>query len=208
MPRIIRPITRFTKQDAMGGIDENIIIDNVKYNYKAGGLHSADRAIHINNSEYYLIDVDGTSYYPTLALNNRFFPKQLNADIMYKIGTTLVTDRIDAKRKGLLLADVLKIAVNVGLFGKFGDIHSPLCDYKAKYQITLNGQLWLLKLIELNHLSGIKVFSANTDGVTFKVKPEQLDVFYDNCSKWEALSNVNLEETQYENYIRRDVGII
>lgn len=197
----VKPLNVITSK-----INENFIIDDVKYNFKLGGLHSDDRGILLSEAEYLLLDVDGTSYYPTFVMNNEFYPEHLNKAILGNIAKLLVSDRILAKRQGSKVAEVLKITINTGFFGKYGDVDSPLCDFKAKYSVTLNGQLMLLKLIEMQHLKGIKVFSANTDGVTFKVKPEQLDMFQSICREWETLTNVNLEETYYEKYVRRDVN--
>ena len=63
----VKPLNLVTSK-----INENFIIDDVKYNFKLGGLHSDDRGILLSENEYLLLDVDGTSYYPTFVMNNKF----------------------------------------------------------------------------------------------------------------------------------------
>ena len=61
-------------------------------------------------------------------------------------------------------AEGLKIAIN-RMYGAFRDINDYLYDPKCTYKVTINLQLCLLMLIEALELKGIKVISANTDGI-------------------------------------------
>ena len=69
-------------------------------------------------------------------------------------------------------AEGLKIAIN-RMYGAFRDINDYLYDPKCTYKVTINLQLCLLMLIEALELKGIKVISANTDGIVCIIKPEQ-----------------------------------
>ena len=51
------------------------------------------------------------------------------------------------------------------MYGAFRDINDYLYDPKCTYKVTINLQLCLLMLIEALELKGIKVISANTDGI-------------------------------------------
>ncbi len=45
-------------------------------------------------------------------------------------------------------------------------VNNPsLCDKKQCIKVTINGQLFLLMLIEKLELAGIHIISANTDGI-------------------------------------------
>ena len=50
-------------------------------------------------------------------------------------------------------------------FGKYGDAFSTLFDPGAMLAVTLSGQLMLIDLIERLTEAGIRVISANTDGL-------------------------------------------
>lgn len=205
-PVLVELLNTIKKLDCMRDkIDIPLQIGNSFLSFKLGGLHSADRPTIMKSGQYYLIDVDGTSYYPSLVDQGKIYPEHLNKTVMEQINHLVVGDRKKFKKTKDLMADVLKIVINTGFFGKYGDENSPLYDPKAKYTITINGQLLLLKLIE-KQIGVAEVISANTDGITFKIYPEYLSEFYRLCKEWELETGINLEEAMYEKYIRRDVN--
>ena len=63
-------------------------------------------------------------------------------------------------------------------------------------------------LIEALELKGIKVISANTDGIVCIIKPEQEADYKACCDWWQEYNNFELEFTNYEKYLRNDVKII
>ena len=74
------------------------------------------------------------------------------------------------------------------------------------YNVTINGQLFLLMLIEDLELAGFHVISANTDGVVARVETNRLDEYYKVCKDWSKRTKFNLEYTTYTNYIRTTVN--
>ena len=96
--------------------------------------------------------------------------------------------------------EALKIVVNA-IFGKLGDENGPLLDLKALYATTINGQLYLLKLIEMLSIKGFQNVSANTDGIITEIPIERYDEFVSICKEWEALFNFQLEFTKYHKYV-------
>ena len=100
---------------------------------------------------------------------------------------------------------MLKIVIN-GLFGKLGDLYSSVVSPQLMLQVTITGQLLLLKLIEMFELSGIQVISANTDGVVSKYKKLEREKVREIISEWEKLFNLKTEETQYKFLACRDVN--
>lgn len=94
-------------------------------------------------------------------------------------------------------AEGLKIAIN-RMYGAFRDINDYLYDPKCTYKVTINLQLCLLMLIEALELKGIKVISANTDGIVCIIKPEQEADYKACCDWWQEYNNFELEFTNYE----------
>jgi len=94
-------------------------------------------------------------------------------------------------------SDTLKISVN-GSFGKLGSKYSFLYAPQLLIQTTVTGQLCLLMLIERLTDVGIKVVSANTDGVVLlcpkKLEYEMEVIVFD----WMLETSYTLERTDYK----------
>ncbi|MFA7174773.1 MAG: hypothetical protein WC340_15455 [Kiritimatiellia bacterium] len=102
-------------------------------------------------------------------------------------------------------SDTLKIAIN-GSFGKLGSKYSALYAPDLLIQTTVTGQLALLMLIERLHLAGVRVISANTDGIVLhhtKAKQPGIDaIMWD----WMLDTSYTLERTDYRAIASRDVN--
>jgi len=81
-----------------------------------------------------------------------------------------------------------------------------LFDLKAMYEVTINGQLYLLKLIEMLSEINVQVVSANTDGIVCKIYKDQLNDYERVCKNWCNWSKLELEFTDYIKYIRTTVN--
>lgn len=114
-------------------------------------------------------------------------------------------DLLLKSKRHKIKAEGLKIAIN-RMYGAFRDINDYLYDPKCTYKVTINLQLCLLMLIEALELKGIKVISANTDGIVCIVKPEQEADYKVCCDWWQEYNNFELEFTNYEKYLRNDVN--
>lgn len=145
--------------------------------------------------------------------------KHLIPKAWFRIADTIVDERLEhkhlAKDKSLDImerdkhataAACLKIVANAGIFGKMGSEKSFLCDKKAMYQVTINGQLFLLMLIEKLELAGIHVISANTDGIVTIVPRELEQTADDICHWWEKHLGLELEFTYYTKYVTEGVN--
>lgn len=89
---------------------------------------------------------------------------------------------------------------------KLGFEYGFLYDLRAMYEVTINGQLNLLMLIEDLELAGIHVISANTDGIVSKVFKQQEDEYYSICKKWVVKTKFDLDYTIYKKYVRLNVN--
>ena len=75
----------------------------------------------------------------------------------------------DRRIKGIVGA--LKLAVN-SVYGKSSDMNSWIYDRQLTMFTTITGEFSLMMLIEKYELNDIHVISANTDGVTIKVRKD------------------------------------
>ena len=176
------------------------------FSFGAGGVHTKDEVGIFEADEVNtIIDVDVASYYPSLIIKNRLYPEHLGekfVDVLEKI----TERRLEAKHNGEKgIANVLKIVIN-SVFGKSNDKYSFLFDANVTYSVTLLGQLALMMLIEKFHENGIKVISANTDGVIVHMDRRKGDLFKKAQNEWMELTKLSLEETEYTKYVRRDVN--
>lgn len=203
-----------------GEFERTFTYAGTSYTLATGGLHSNEiPAIYVADDKQTIVDRDVTSYYPNLIRSLKVCQKHLNPKAWFRIADTIVDERTEhkhlAKDKSLSLiqqikhftaAACLKIVANAGIFGKMGSEKSFLCDKKAMYKVTINGQLFLLMLIERLEDSGIHVISANTDGIV-TIVPKGLEETADNiCHWWEKHLGLELEFTHYSKYVTEGVN--
>jgi len=179
-------------------------IGGKKYKVGLGGLHSVDKpGSFYSNPGQLIVDVDVTSYYPRIILNNRYYPNHVG-DVFLDIYGDIVDQRVAAKEKGdKVTADALKITIN-GTFGKLGSKYSYIYSPNLMIQVTITGQLALLMLIEQFAMAGIQVLSANTDGVTIIHSPA--DDITKDVEHWEDRTGFDMEYTYYDSIHYRDVN--
>jgi len=186
--------------------DLAIEIGNSTYRMGIGGLHSSEKVIaHKSDDRYLLIDRDVASYYPNIILNCELFPRHLGPTFL-KVYRKIVERRLAAKDAGdTVTADSLKITIN-GSFGKLGSKWSVLYSPDLMIQVTVTGQLALLMFIERLEENGIRVVSANTDGVVIKPRRDQEELLLRIVKWWEEKTCFKTEETRYKALYSRDVN--
>ena len=186
--------------------DTKIHLGQGVYQMGVGGLHSTEKGqTVIATSHEVLCDFDVASYYPNIILQQRSEPSNM-ADRFLPVYQKVVDTRIAAKRTGdKVTADSLKIVVNAS-FGKFGSKYSVLYAPDLLIQTTITGQLCLLMLIERLESVGVRVVSANTDGVVTlfnKALDNDVDqVVFD----WMLDTSFELERNDYRSIHSRDVN--
>lgn len=195
------------------------------YKLGIGGLHSQEsERSFTNEDDYELRDIDVTSYYPTIILNQELYPENLGPHFL-EVFKVLVDRRVAAKRtaqrlrkletlteeekveldRAVTTMDALRITIN-GAFGKLGSVYSALYAPDLMIQVTVTGQLTLLMLIEELELNNIPVVSANTDGIVMhypKYKSEQVSKI---VRDFEHVSGFQFEDTYYSGIYSRDVN--
>jgi hypothetical protein len=179
--------------------------DNV-YSFMKGGLHTENKPeVFEADDEYEIIDWDVSSYYPAIIINNGRFPRHLGKSFL--AGYKRMFERrlelkplakTDKRIKGIVGA--LKLAVN-SVYGKSSDMQNWIYDRQLTMFTTITGELSLMMLIEAYELNGIHVISANTDGVTIRIKKDKLDDMRKINTWWMNLTQYELERTDYQKII-------
>jgi len=176
------------------------------YSFMKGGLHTENKPhVFEADEECEIIDWDVSSYYPAIIINNGQFPAHLGKEFLrgYK---QMFDKRLelkplaksDKKIKGIVGA--LKLAVN-SVYGKSSDMQSWIFDRQLTMFTTITGELSLMMLIEQYELNGIQVISANTDGVTIKIKKDLIPLMHKLNDWWCNLTQYELERTDYSKII-------
>lgn len=188
------------------------------YTLACGGIHTQDSpVILISDDEYVYVHFDYNSYYPSIISSYEIAPKHLNRKIFVDMVTYFKNTRVKCKHtpdsegyviKGVpnkVAAEVLKIVINA-IYGKFGSELFFLYDRFAQLQVTINGQLMTMTLVEELELNGIHVISANTDGIIIKLPRNKIDVFKDITKRWNETNRMGADSENYKAYFARDVN--
>jgi len=186
--------------------DANIKIGNGIYRMGIGGLHSSEKCQAIvAREDQILVDRDVTSYYPMIILRLGLYPKHMGKAFL-KVYREIVNRRLKAKAEGnTVVANSLKITIN-GSFGKFGSPWSALYSPDLLIRTTITGQLSLLMFIERLERAGIRVVSANTDGIVMLCDRKHEHVMREVVEEWEHDTGFGTEATEYSALYSRDVN--
>ena len=176
------------------------------YSFMKGGLHTENKPkIFEADDETKIVDWDVSSYYPAIIISNGRYPQHLGKEFLR--GYKAMFDKrlelkplakTDKKIKGIVGA--LKLAVN-SVYGKSSDMQNWIYDRQLTMFTTITGELSLMMLIEAYELSGIRIISANTDGVTIMVTNELLQKMHEINKWWMELTTYELEDTNYKKII-------
>lgn len=200
--RRIRKTTLGMNDDFMEEID----FYGVKYTFAKGGLHSVNKPeIFEADDDYFIIDWDVDSYYPAIIINNGRYPAHLGKEFLVGY-EKLFKKRLELKPlakndkriKGIVGG--LKLAVN-SVYGKSSDVQSWIYDRQLTMFTTITGELSLMMLIEKYELNGIKVISANTDGVTLRIHKDLVDKMFEINNWWCEITKYQLSRTDYKKII-------
>lgn len=198
--------TTLTKTKAPPELENlSATINGFKMEVGAGGGHgSVERQCVRPELGWKLIDVDVASYYPNLAIANRFFPAHLSETFCD------IYEDVYIRRKGTAKKSpenaMYKLALN-GVYGDSANEFSIFLDPQYTMQITINGQLLLYKLTELICLrTQAEMIQLNTDGITFLIPENEEETVKSLCKWWEDWTKLELEFAEYESMWIRDVN--
>ena len=184
----------------------SILYSGITHSFGLGGLHSfGSPGIHKSDTNYIIKSADVKSYYPNLIIRNKFCPEHIPSHIFHELYEGYYNQRINIPKSDPRNY-IFKILLN-STYGLTNDKYSFLRDLKVTMQVTINGQLLLLKLAEmLCSIPDSTLLMCNTDGLEIKI-PRDKEVEYNNlCSEWEKLTNLELEHDEYNTLIARDIN--
>lgn len=182
---------------------------STSYVMAKGGLHSEDKPrLIIPTVNQIMRDADVGSMYPNAISKRKLYPRHLGSKWLdgydYVIGL-----RMDAKKKFKetkqpkyqSIQEAFKLALNGGSFGKTNEKTSWQYDPFITFCVTIGCQIDLLMLIEGFELNGIKVISANTDGVVCLFDKDQEETYNKVCAEWEVkVGNDKMGKLEYADY--------
>lgn len=180
-------------------------LDGFQFDFGTGGIHGSLKSRTVRESNtHLLIDVDVASYYPNLAIANRWFPAHLGEQFC-DVYLDVYNMRKSYGKKTAENA-MLKLALN-GVYGDSNNKYSVFFDPQYTMSITLNGQLYLCMLAEqLMDIPGLSMVQINTDGLTVLCPREHESGFMARLAEWETHTRLELERADYRAMHIRDVN--
>jgi hypothetical protein len=171
-----------------------------------GGIHGCvNPGVYTSRPRWVIRDIDGTSYYPNLGIQNNLFPEHLS----YTFCTTYeeIFDLRQTIDKKSPVNYVLKIILN-SAYGLSKEMNNYFHDPKYTFAITINGQLLLLMLSELlkAKVKSVMFYQLNTDGVTIGYDPEEEAMVNKCMAYWTKLTKIKLEDKYYDKMVIMDVN--
>ena len=202
-----------TNKDAFS---REITFYGTTYTLATGGIHSVDPPrICSSNERFVYRHHDYTSYYPSIMISYNIAPKHLHQKSFTKMMSFLKDTRVKCKHGGnvnviegvdnKVAAEALKIVIN-SIYGKLGSELFFLYDRFAQMQVTINGQLMTMTLIEELELNGIHVVSANTDGIVIKLPKDKEEIYKEITNRWNEFNKMGADFEDYEVIVSRDVN--
>lgn len=173
-------------------LPQELYLDDLQVNVVFGGIHSINKTTTYDNC--IVTEIDVFSYYSSLLLTNKKLLSLQQKDFNQLL-SSVYNDRkncTDSTTK-----NALKIILN-SCTGRLNEKNSVIYNPQMYIQMTVVGQLYILKLIDLLRCSGIKVIACNTDSVT--VINTDNELLKQVVDKWKFITKLNVEFTDYKFY--------
>lgn len=186
--------------------DINCSINGFRFDFGTGGIHGSLDSTRVEAGEECILDLDVASYYPNLAIVNKFYPAHLGEKFCTVYNDVFEQRRKYKKETHPVQNAMLKLALN-GVYGDSNNQYSPFFDSQYTMSITINGQLLLCMLAEaLLNSNEVKLIQINTDGLTIKFPHHLKDWVLSVRTWWEKLTGLELEIAEYKRMFIRDVN--
>lgn len=178
-------------------------VSGLDYHFGTGGIHaSVENSNFVADSEMMILDVDVTSLYPSLAIENGYYPEHLGSQFV-EVYRRLREQRVSYP-KGTPENAMLKLALN-GVYGASSDPFSVFYDPLFTMKITIAGQVCIAMLAERLATVG-EIIQCNTDGITLFLPRVMRGIADDICRTWEKHTRLSLEHVEYARMWIADVN--
>jgi len=194
-------------EDERKGPKYSMTYKGVQTDYGLGGLHGCIASgIYEATPGKKILSADVTSFYPNLAIKNKWAPAHLPQDAFCELYEWFFLERKKYDKKNPLNY-LFKIILN-STYGLSKNRHSFLYDPEFTFRITVNGQLLLSMLYEMivTRIPTAQPLMQNTDGLEFLVDEKDEELFYKICDEWQAMTSLQLEFVEYKKMIIADVN--
>lgn len=182
---------------------QTALFSDMVFVFGSGGLHACWKAGEfIPANDEVILSVDVKSYYPNIAIKNKFYPLHIGESFcgIYED----VYNKRKEYPKGSSFNYAYKIALN-GVYGKSNSNFSIFYDLGYLLKIVVNGQLLLAMLAEALADYG-RLLMVNTDGLEIIIKKKDAIKIKYICDQWEMLTGLELEYNKYRKIVIRDVN--
>lgn len=180
----------------------DVDVCGVPHTFGLGGIHGAP--VEPMHSKGCIIHVDVTSYYPSLMIEYDLLSRNVKDKSKFK---EIYDKRVALKKAGKKKEQApYKIILN-STFGITNDPYSLAYDPRRNHEVTINGQLLLLDLLE--KLEGnCKLIQSNTDGLIIQIPDtnEAFDKIDDICYEWESRTGMRLGFDYIKEIYQKDVN--
>jgi len=193
--------------ETKGGFKYSVNYKGVKTDFGLGGVHGArETKVYESNEDMIIMTSDVVSFYPNLAIRNRWAPAHLPKQEFCELYEWFFEERKKIPKKDPKNY-VYKIILN-STYGLSNDENSFLYDPQFTMRITINGQLSLTMLYEMicEEIPDAVPLMQNTDGLETMIPRKYEAQYLDICKRWEEMTNLQLEHDKYTKLILGDVN--
>ena len=170
---------------------------NVPTTYGIGGLHACTKSRMFVND---IMQIDVSSYYPTLMVNNKFYSRSFTRPELYEY---IYHKRMKLKETDKEHSNAYKLILNKPT----GCMRSEMImrDFHNANNIIVNGQLILTQLImELKDY--IILLQINTDSITFKYNKKNCDKILKIISDFENRFGLKFDKDKIKFLYQKNVN--
>ncbi len=173
-------------------------IAGIKHTFGFGGLHGA-----IENYRYTgnMLQIDVSSYFPSLMINNQFISRNAGSPELFK---DVYEKRLALKREQDRKHEIYKIVLN-SAFGAMKSEYNHLFDPKQFNNVTMNGQLILTHLVLLLEPFA-QLIRSNTDGIIIAYEDGMKDMILEVIRRFGEHYQLALDVDDIHKIAQRDVN--
>lgn len=194
-------------ENLKGSFKYSVNYKDVNTHFGLGGVHGARKAgVYESDEDYVIISSDVTSFYPNLAIRNKWSPGHFPTKEFCDQYEWFFEERKQIPKSNPMNY-VYKIILN-STFGLSNDKNSFFYDPELTMRITVNGQLSLMMLYEMimERIPNALPIMHNTDGLETRIPRKYVDQYMLICKEWEDITNLQLEHDEYQKLILADVN--
>jgi hypothetical protein len=189
------------------GPKKSIDFFGTKIDYSLGGIHGViKKGIYRTGNGKTIKTCDVKSYYPNLAIKNKWHPAHLPAKEFCEQYEWFYYERLKYPKTDPLNY-LYKIVLNSS-YGLSKNRYSFLYDPIMPTQICISGQLLLSMFADMvmDKIPTAQPLMFNTDGCEFLIPNEYLKVYDNLIKEWEILTGLELEVENYSTMYISDVN--